>query len=360
MQTIPPPVFGHVLQLLTIGDICLADIAISSAILREHWWVGKANYKKRPIILDVCLRHALHPQQLLCVNSDSQVRWLQKRQVISSNLHVDAHRIGSPSFRNLVSIPPSLQLQLTSLCLESLGSITKIENYLSIISGLRHLRVLEFSSVVNGYLRSGASVRDILTNNIELATLVLGGPYTIYFSQYLRESASLRHLHLENPHLMSLVGLLLIRSRLNSISLVDTANIALILGFFAHPFVSMLTYVNLSQSNQNGTDISDECVAAISNCCPLLETLDISVRCTSKEGIVTDDAITYLAVSCRSLFKVSFYQQRKITLVSFEALLANCICIMNLDFTRTGMSSDYMYARCLELKAEGRVVNGVA
>ena len=124
-----------------------------------------------------------------------------------------------------------------------------------------------------------------------------------------------------------------------------------------------LLSLNLSHSYQAVAD--NECLYVISERCPNLQYLDISVNIhiynrnliDDTWGQVTDEAIIKLSENCTKLKEIHLHRHTFLTQLSIDALLTNCPQIEEIDTYFTAIPRDvYFQAKREELKRIGRYV----
>lgn len=330
LQRIPPQVFGeNVLRNLDLKELCVLDTAVSDKQLREHWWVGQgvgtknSSWRKQQF-LDVCLRHAVHPDTEITVSSDKQMVRMLKRWVIStSHVIVDTMSPVATSVELLLESPKSFRLSLRSLLIRKY----KGGWYTDLIS--KRSNLISFT-IIGDY--NFITIGTIIRNIPELASLTLLNTMLAGLANYLKEAKALKHLHLSHFHYLgtsSLADYLPQRSQLESISWINCNEDEfgpIAKAFFAHHEHCPLRHLNLTQESCDvHLIIDDALLTSIASACPLLETLDIGLtdRFFSQTGAgqVTDAAIVFLAQQCSGLRKVILRHQVNLTYNAFDALV---------------------------------------
>ena len=124
---------------------------------------------------------------------------------------------------------------------------------------------------------------------------------------------------------------------------------------------SLLTKINLS--NTYRLQVNDACIDIISNHCPYLQHLDVSLNsnCYFRSfehewGQLTDNSIISLSEKCCHLETISLIGNPKLTNTIVDALLLNCLKIKDIDLMLTGIENSYLGIKRKELKQINRYV----
>lgn len=368
LQRIPPQIIGEqVLRLLSLREICRLDWAMTDRDLRVHWWLG-AKIPRRPFhpLLDVCLRYAIDLDSTLCVESEGQARWMQRRQLAASGLQVDTNKVGVATFRKLLAIVSSVELD--TLIIKNLVMLVKINPYLQAITACHSLRKLDIGFEFREYGFSEidtSAVSIIVFNNSQLNSISLSGAAIWYFLPYLplryiHFRTAILHLHLsgfeedQEYDASSLNDLLPLRAKLESFSMTNfevdlTPALLQIFNDFTFP---ALRNVNIHQ-DERLDEALDRCLIAIASCCPFLESFDVS---TTGWAEVTDDAMVALVQRCPRLRSVILTGQLQLSVVTLDALLASCTDVSYVDLRETAVDADEVHIRCMELETAGRAI----
>lgn len=355
LRSIPAHLFGEqILRFLSIAELCRIDIAICNISLREQWWQGHKDYTMRDSSLSVCLSHSLSPKQKYEIMNDDHVSWMQKRQVISSNMQVNTASISQSAFSLLLSLPQTIGLELTSLTLICFAS--HLMDHLEPLLTLHQLTNLKLHGFTLPHFYSDnpegwSGFRQIINNNKNLETIYLNNSLVLYFREALQGARGLTNLTFDlafaYPGYITGDDLAPLRPQLLSLSLSGAMN-DLIFGFFTAR--TSLTRVYLSYDS--GAPLTDGCIRVIALNCPFLEMIGLDGH--DAETGVTDDAIEYLSQVCPLLKHVVLHRLPGLTSVSSEALLRNCKNLRRL--VCSSLDEEYTVSRSLELTAQGRSV----